>query len=84
MADKRRKEIQIRWHEIDAELADIRDGKVSTVIVWRLDSLALLMREGVQTLSEWCDMSLRIVSVDQQIDLKGNIGAGCCEAQPGT
>jgi hypothetical protein len=29
MNDKRRQEIQLRWNEIDAELEDIRDGKVT-------------------------------------------------------
>ena len=29
MDAKRREEIQRRWHEIDAELEDIRDGRVT-------------------------------------------------------
>jgi DNA invertase Pin-like site-specific DNA recombinase len=32
------------------------------------------MRDGLSILRGWCDQSLRVVSVDQQIDFKGNIG----------
>jgi DNA invertase Pin-like site-specific DNA recombinase len=61
----------LRRPQLDKLRADVRDGKVGTVIVWRLDSLSLLVREGLTMLSEWCDISLRLVSVDQKIDLKG-------------
>ena len=50
--------------------ADILDGKVSTVVVWYLDRLATTPREGQNVLIDWCDRSLRVVSVSQQIDIK--------------
>jgi DNA invertase Pin-like site-specific DNA recombinase len=50
--------------------ADILEGRVRTVVVWHLDRLALAPREGLRVLIDWCDKSLRIVSVSQQIDIK--------------
>lgn len=50
--------------------ADILDGKVSTVVVSHLDRLATTPREGQNVLIDWCDRSLRVVSVSQQIDIK--------------
>jgi DNA invertase Pin-like site-specific DNA recombinase len=50
--------------------ADIGDGQIRAVVVWHLGSLAGTTREGLDVLSEWCDKSLRVVSVSQQIDIK--------------
>ncbi len=50
--------------------ADILDGKVSAVVVSHLDRLATTPREGQNVLIDWCDRSLRVVSVSQQIDIK--------------
>jgi DNA invertase Pin-like site-specific DNA recombinase len=50
--------------------ADILDSKVSTVAVSHLDRLATTPREGQNVLIDWCDRSLRVVSVSQQIDIK--------------
>ncbi len=49
-------------------------GDVKTVVVWKLDRLARSQREGINTLYEWCDAGVRIVSVTQQIDLSGTVG----------
>jgi DNA invertase Pin-like site-specific DNA recombinase len=49
-------------------------GTVKTVIVWKLDRIARSMREGINTLSRWCECGVRIVSVTQQIDLSGTVG----------
>ena len=65
---------KLRQPNLEMLQADIHDGKVSTVVVCRLDRLSPIMREGLSTLCGWCDQSLRVVSVDQQIDFKGNIG----------
>ncbi len=51
--------------------ADILDGKVRAVVVWRLDRLSeKKTRDGLNVLIDWCDKSLRVVSVSQQIDVK--------------
>jgi DNA invertase Pin-like site-specific DNA recombinase len=49
-------------------------GTVKTVIVWKLDRIARSMREGINTLSRWCECGVRVVSVTQQIDLSGTVG----------
>ena len=49
-------------------------GTVKTVVVWKLDRLARSMREGINTLSRWCELGVRVVSVTQQIDLSGTVG----------
>ena len=50
--------------------ADILDGQVRAVVVWHLDRLSLATRQGLRVLIDWCDKSLRIISVSQQIDIK--------------
>ena len=52
----------------------IFDGQVKTVVVWKLDRLARSIREGINTISDWCEKGVRIVSVTQQLDLSGSIG----------
>jgi DNA invertase Pin-like site-specific DNA recombinase len=32
------------------------------------------MREGINTLSRWCEHGVRVVSITQQIDLSGTVG----------
>jgi DNA invertase Pin-like site-specific DNA recombinase len=49
-------------------------GTVKTVVVWKLDRLARSMREGINTISAWCESGVRVVSVTQQIDLSGTVG----------
>jgi DNA invertase Pin-like site-specific DNA recombinase len=49
-------------------------GTVKTVIVWKLDRIARSMREGINTLSQWCESGVRVVSITQQIDLAGTVG----------
>jgi DNA invertase Pin-like site-specific DNA recombinase len=53
---------------------DIFNGTVKTVVVWRLDRLSRSLKDGVQTLCDWCDKGIRIVSVTQQIDFNGATG----------
>ena len=54
--------------------AAIFNGDIKTVVVWKLDRLARSMREGVNTIKDWCEKDIRIVSVTQQIDLSGAVG----------
>ena len=49
-------------------------GSVKTVVVWKLDRLARSMRDGINTLSLWCENGVRVVSVTQQLDLSGTVG----------
>ena len=62
---------------------DIFQGEVGTVVIWRLDRLSRTMRDGLNTLCDWCDKSLRIVSVSQQIDFNGTIGKMIASAPSG-
>ena len=59
---------------IDALKKAIFDGDIKTVVVWKLDRLARSMREGINTLGDWADAGVRVVSVTQQLDLAGPIG----------
>ena len=52
----------------------IFDGTVKTVVVWKLDRLSRRQHEGIGLLAEWCEQSVRVVSVTQQIDLNGAVG----------
>ncbi|MEX0677112.1 MAG: recombinase family protein [Pirellulales bacterium] len=54
--------------------AAIFNGEVKTVVVWKLDRLSRSLRDGINTLCDWCDKGLRIVSVTQQIDFNGALG----------
>jgi DNA invertase Pin-like site-specific DNA recombinase len=49
-------------------------GTVKTVVVWKLDRIARSMREGINTLSRWCELGVRVVSITQHIDLSGTVG----------
>jgi DNA invertase Pin-like site-specific DNA recombinase len=54
--------------------AAIFQGEVKTVVCWKLDRLSRSLRDGINTLSDWCDRGLRVVSVTQQIDFNGTVG----------
>ncbi len=60
----------LRQPKLDAMQTDILDGKVRSVVVSHFDRLAATTRDGLTVLTDWCDRSLRIVSVGQQIDVK--------------
>ena len=53
---------------------DIFDGKVKTVVVWKLDRLSRSLKDGITVLCDWCDKGIRVVSVTQQIDFNGAVG----------
>jgi DNA invertase Pin-like site-specific DNA recombinase len=54
--------------------AAIFAGKVTTVVVWKLDRLARNLKEGVDVLADWCKRGIRVIAVTQQIDLSGPVG----------
>jgi DNA invertase Pin-like site-specific DNA recombinase len=53
---------------------DIFDGKVRTVILWKLDRLSRRLKDGVVTLADWCDKGLKVVVVTQALEFNGAIG----------
>jgi DNA invertase Pin-like site-specific DNA recombinase len=53
---------------------DIFNGKVKTVVVWKLDRLSRRLRDGVNLLADWCERGLKIIVVTQQIELNGPVG----------
>jgi len=76
----------VRWY-VDKESGDsldrpafkkmqraIFDGRVSTVVIWKLDRLSRQLREGIDTICDWCDQGIRIVAVTQEIDFHGTVG----------
>lgn len=52
----------------------IFNGKVKTVVVWKLDRLARSMADGINILQDWCERGVRVVSVTQELDLSGAVG----------
>ena len=68
--DKPSKKKELRQPKLERLQADILDGQVRAVVVWHLDRLSLATRKGLRVLIDWCEDSLRIVSVSQQIDIK--------------
>lgn len=53
---------------------DIFDGKVGTVVCWKLDRLSRRLRDGVNVLADWCERGLKIVVITQRIELNGAVG----------
>ena len=60
----------LRRPKFEGLQADILAGKVRAVVVWRFDRLADTTRNGMNVLIDWCDKSLPVVSVSQQIEFK--------------
>lgn len=60
----------LRRSKFKALQTDILAGKVRAVVVWRLDRLAETTRDGLNILIDWCDKSLPVASVSQQIEFK--------------
>ena len=55
--------------------AAIFAGAIKTVVVWKLDRLSRRLQDGINTLANWCERGVRVVSVTQQIDLHGALGS---------
>lgn len=59
----------------------IFDGRIKTVIVWKLDRLARNHREGINVFADWCRKDVRVVWVTQQSTSKAPWAmswSGCC------
>ncbi|HEX4144698.1 MAG TPA: recombinase family protein [Pirellulales bacterium] len=50
------------------------NGEIKTIVVWKLDRLSRNLRDGINTLADWCDRGLRVVSVTQGFDFSGPTG----------
>ena len=53
---------------------DIFNGRVGSVVVWKLDRLSRRLRDGVNLLADWCERGLKITVITQQIELNGPVG----------
>ena len=60
--------------EFDRLQADIFNGRISTVLVFKLDRISRNLRDGVNVLTSWLDQGVRIVSTTQQLDFNGTTG----------
>lgn len=60
--------------EFDRLSADIFAGTVRTVVVYKLDRLSRSLRDGINTLTDWLEKRVRVVSVTQQLDFAGATG----------
>ena len=60
--------------EFDRLQVDIFDGKIESVICWKLDRLSRRLRDGVNLLADWCERGLKVVVVTQRIELNGAVG----------
>jgi DNA invertase Pin-like site-specific DNA recombinase len=83
---KRRRQKGVQWFEdrdsatnfqreaFQKLQAAIFAGKITTVVVWKLDRLARSLKEGVNVLADWCQRGVRVIAITQQIDLSGPVG----------
>lgn len=53
----------------------IFEGKVHTVVVWKLDRISRKgIKEGIDILTGWLEQNVRVVSVKEQFDFHGHLG----------
>ncbi len=52
----------------------VRQGKIKTVVCWKLDRLSRSFKDGVRLIADWSERDVRIVSATQPIDLSGIMG----------
>jgi len=50
------------------------DGKMKTVLVWKLDRLSRKMLDGITTMRIWLNQGIGIISITQHLDLTGPTG----------
>lgn len=49
-------------------------GEIGTVVVYKLDRLSRSLRDGINTLGNWCEQKIRVVATSQQLDFNGTVG----------
>jgi DNA invertase Pin-like site-specific DNA recombinase len=64
----------LRRPEFERLQKDIFDGKVKSIVIWKLDRLSRNLRDGVNVLGDWADRNLKIVVIGQQLELSGAVG----------
>lgn len=76
----------VRWYEdaatganldrpgFEAMQADILAGKITTVLVYKMDRLSRDLRDGVNLICDWIERKIRIVAVSQGFDFAGALG----------
>jgi len=52
----------------------IFNGKVDTVVVWKLDRLSRSLKDGINILSDWLEKDVRVIATAQQLDFSGSVG----------
>lgn len=52
----------------------IFDGRVDTVVTWKLDRLSRSLKDGINVLCDWLERDVRVVAVTQQLDFSGATG----------
>lgn len=52
----------------------IFDGKINTVVVWKLDRLSRSLKDGINILTDWLEKDVRIIATSQQLDFSGAVG----------
>jgi DNA invertase Pin-like site-specific DNA recombinase len=53
---------------------DIFDGKVDTVVCWKLDRLSRSLKDGINILTGWLEKNVRVIAIVQQLDFSGAVG----------
>ena len=53
---------------------DIFDGKVKTLVVYKLDRISRNMLDGMNFVARLCDKGCRVVSVTEGVDVTGTMG----------
>jgi DNA invertase Pin-like site-specific DNA recombinase len=49
-------------------------GDVGTIVAYKLDRISRSLRDGINTLGDWCEKGVRVVHTSQQLDFNGTVG----------
>ena len=53
---------------------DIFNGKIGTVVCWKLDRLSRSLKDGINILTDWLEKDVRVIATAQQLDFSGAVG----------
>ena len=53
---------------------DVFAGQVGTIVTFKLDRISRNLRDGINSLGDWCERGIRVVSTSQQLDFNGSVG----------
>ncbi len=54
--------------------ADVFNGKVQAIVVWKIDRLSRRLIDGINLLASWCERGVKVIILTQQIELGGAVG----------